>query len=372
MSEKLYKDIKKNNGIIFNLDEEGGIDYADGSTLLARYSKELFNYSDLIFLWGEEQYNLIKKNFSNSKKVFVTGHPRFELLRPNFKYLYSDEVKKIKKSFNNYILVNTNMSFGNNIKGDTFVRENYGSRFKNINEIIEFDKKLLKVYGKLIIEISEKLNQNIILRPHPEEDHSFYLNFFKKNKNIHIIYEGSVIPWVIAADVMIHPDCTTAVESLFTGKKPISFLPPNYPKDLITHLPLKASKCFNSSSKLISYIINNKESISKVDLSNYAFAEKYFSSSLCSTKLIINQFSKFFKSNIENKISLKIKTKFYLKSIKNLTNKNEIDKLIKTKLEGLSSRYLFSLSTLLKKSHPELNRVSIKKINEHLYKINTK
>ena len=70
------------------------------------------------------------------------------------------------------------MGFGNNIKGDDFVTENYGGRFKNLDKIIAFDKKKLEAYRSLIIELSQKLNKTIVLRPHPEENHFFYLNAF--------------------------------------------------------------------------------------------------------------------------------------------------------------------------------------------------
>ena len=33
------------------------------------------------------------------------------------------------------------MGFGNNIRGDNFVKINYGNRFKEIDQIIDTDKK---------------------------------------------------------------------------------------------------------------------------------------------------------------------------------------------------------------------------------------
>ena len=41
VSEFMYSKIKKNNGIIINLDEEGAVDFSDNSTLKQRYSKKL-------------------------------------------------------------------------------------------------------------------------------------------------------------------------------------------------------------------------------------------------------------------------------------------------------------------------------------------
>ena len=77
VSEKIYEAVKKNDGIIVNLDEEGALDLSNYSVLIGRYSKALFDNADLSFLWGNKQYELLKKNMNEKNKVFVTGHPRF-------------------------------------------------------------------------------------------------------------------------------------------------------------------------------------------------------------------------------------------------------------------------------------------------------
>jgi surface carbohydrate biosynthesis protein len=61
VSKKLYAEIKKNNGTIINLDEEGGVDFNDGSTIRHRYTKTLFDNAYLTFMWGNQQYELVKK-----------------------------------------------------------------------------------------------------------------------------------------------------------------------------------------------------------------------------------------------------------------------------------------------------------------------
>ena len=174
VSEKLYAQIKKNGGIIVNLDEEGAVDFPDNSTLKERYAPRLFEYSDAVFLWGFKQYELVKQQTEKIEQIIVTGHPRFELLKQKFHYLYNKDVEKIIENHGNFILINTNMGFGNNIKGDYFIINNYGNRFKNIEKIVYFDKVKVNAFVELIIELSKKLNKTIILRPHPEEDHSVY------------------------------------------------------------------------------------------------------------------------------------------------------------------------------------------------------
>jgi len=267
------------------------------------------------------------------------------------------------------------MSFGNNIRGDEFVASNYGSRFKNIDQIVAFDKKKLEAYRSLIIELSQQLNKTIVLRPHPEEDHSFYLDAFKDQKNIHVVSQGSVVPWILAADFMIHPDCTTAIESLFLGKKPISYLPKDHPEDIVTHLPLEASECFISISDLISFIKKGPNFLSEVNLRSYPFAEEYFSMSKPITKLITDSlFQFFYESNyvLEKKLPLDIRIKFILKKIQSMFQSGKQDTLIMKKLSGFTSNNIFPLSNAIKNYWPEMDRIIIKKISKHLYCIYTK
>jgi surface carbohydrate biosynthesis protein len=374
-SELLYSKIKKNNGIIINLDEEGGVDFADGSTLQGRYSKSLFDFVDLTFLWGKAQHKLVAKNLNKKSKVEVVGHPRFELLNNKYHYLYQREIDQIKKKIHDFILINTNMSFGNNIRGDVFVAKNYGTRFKCIDQIIAFDKKKLEAYRSLILKLSKQVKGTIIIRPHPEENHSYYLNAFNNIENVRVIYKGSVIPWLLSTNDMIHPDCTTAIEYLFSGKVSLSYLPFGYPKDFVTELPLAASKCFTNEDELISFIIE-KEDSDKFSADNYPFAEDYFSISKSTTKLIIDGFCSIRDStpNIRSNKSSLTSLLFlkYYGVLRKLISKNESYRLSENKLEGFNKKNIQQIHNTIISHNEPMNNVNCKPINSHLYVFNRK
>jgi hypothetical protein len=284
--------------------------------------------------------------------------------------LYQDEVNKIKNKYRDFILINTNMGSGNNIRGDEFVESNYKSRIKNINQIITFDKKKLEAYRSLIINLSQHFDKMIVLRPHPEEDHAFYLDAFKDIKNIIVVYDGSVVPWILAADIMIHPDCTTAIEALFTGKKSISYLPYNYPKDLVIPLALEASECFTSESKLISFLKDKIHSLENVDLENYPFADENFSISEETTNLIvneINQLKNIQSRQIDKKLTIKKRAYLlymYIRSKQKIFNSN---KLIENKLKGFNSNSVRALNKTIIKHNNQFSAVKCRTINNNLY-----
>ena len=372
VSERIYKLIKRSNGIIISLDEEGAVDYNNNSTILGRYAPELFRNVDFTFFWGIKQYETVKSHMQKKSKFLITGHPRFELLKPEYLNIYKQEVDTIKQKYNNFILINTNMSFGNNTKGDDFVRSNYIDRFKNVDQIINFDKKKLNSYKSLILNLAQK-EKKIIVRPHPEEDESFYKEAFKDYENIYVIYEGSVIPWLLSSDIMIHPDCTTALEYLFIGKRPISYLPKNYPEDLATKLPIHSSICFTNEDKLIKYINNNSELNDQSEKNKYLLLEEYFSYSKPTTGLIVNQINKLFDSynhSLQNELSFYLKISLIIKSLKNKVSINlPSKKLYKNKLKGLSYNAIKNIRRNLCESNYEFDKVKLKKLNNNVFRI---
>ena len=139
ISENIYNNLKKNSIKIVSLDEENAVDFKDFQQLDLRFPDHLIPEFALIFLWGQKQYNYLRKNRDNFKEqdIFVTGHPRFDLLKDNLNSIYYDDANKIRASIGKFILVNTNFGLGNNIKGDEFIIRNYGSRFPQIHDLVE-------------------------------------------------------------------------------------------------------------------------------------------------------------------------------------------------------------------------------------------
>jgi hypothetical protein len=63
----------------------------------------------------------------------------------------------------------------------------------------------------------------IIVRPHPSEDLAAWKNVSKNLKNIKVIYEGEITPWINASSGLIHRGCTSAIQAYLRGL-PIGYL----------------------------------------------------------------------------------------------------------------------------------------------------
>lgn len=273
VSEKSYTFLKKNGVSIVSLDEENAIDFKDSQQLNLRFPDEILNEFDLIFLWGKKQYDFLFKNRKNfdPNKVVVSGHPRFELLENSYRQLYEDDIAKHLIKYKNYVLINTNFGLGNNVKSESDVINNYINRFPQVRKLIEYQKMQVTNFISLAQLISKETGLNVVLRPHPEESHEVYLKAFSNYSNIHVVYEGSVIPWLIASKMIIHHDCTTSLEAAMVGRGSIAFTK-DLDMKLTTDIPLRISYSTESPHKILEHIQSDCNSLSL----NYNLLEEYF------------------------------------------------------------------------------------------------
>jgi surface carbohydrate biosynthesis protein len=363
-SEKIYDSYLTGNAKIVSLDEENGVDYEDFSTINYRFPEKVFKIFDLIFLWGEAAGDFLKgkrKNF-DKEKVFCYGHPKFEILKPQYHFLYEEEVLKYKEKYGQFILINTDFGLGNNVLGEDSVTEKYLSRIPNLLDIIKYHKMQVNNFIDLAIALSQLNKFNIIIRPHPEEDHAIYNIAFEKCSNIHVVYNGSVVPWIIAADVMVHHDCTTSLEAAMLGKSSISYTK-DIDQKLTTDIPIRISYRYDN----INDVVNNIDN--KIYRKNYIdkeILEKYFSFSKDSSKMILDKiFNTLVVDDLPNKNMWLFKI---LSNIKDLIKfilpvKN---KLFEQKISGLNKQ---EINLILHKINTKYGtNVKVKRVNKYLFK----
>ena len=340
VSEGIYKTLKQNSIKIISLDEENAVDFKDFQQLDLRFPDNILQEFELIFLWGKKQYEFLKKNRDNFnlENIFVSGHPRFDLLKDNLNSVYKREANRIKSEFGKFILVNTNFGLGNNLKGNEFIIKNYGSRFPQIKKLIEYQSMQVNNFIKLCQEISYFKDFNIILRPHPEENLELYKENLAAKENVFVLKEGSVIPWIMSSEVMIHHDCTTSIESAMLGKNSIAYTK-DINRDLTTDIPLRISYDFDSIDKINDYIKNISIVSKKI---NKDILEEYFNFNSSSTSKIIGETLKIDSKDPKIKKYNSYKIKRFIKDLVKKILKKE-DPLYEKKMEGLNLKNLITI-----------------------------
>jgi len=368
---KNYKRYKSYGHKVAAIDEEGLVTLKDELYIKYRVSEETLDTTDMFFCWGKKQASLIESEFKkNNCKIFITGNSRFDVLRPEFKSIFSDDIKKIKEKYGKIILINTNFGYANHFSGEQSAFHSLRKKGwmnnpedeKYFFRRMEWQKFIYNKFLELIPLLSERFRDyNIIIRPHPSENHENWKKIEENFSNVFVVHLGNVISWIMSADVLIHNGCTTAIEAYLLGTAIISYRP-LIVEDVESELPNKLSiecyqreEVFDSLNNILFGKNNFKSDKNKVDLGYHlsGFNEK------TASEQIVDILSNYKISSRNQKIN---KLKFYIFNYLSFL-KNIISKFINKEKNLESLNYLFHKT-------PDITITDISKIIKKLSKIN--
>ena len=264
LAEDFYKNIKMSKGAVVSLDEEGGVynEKLYKSELLARNRENVLKYVDLFFTWGEKQKKILLENTSvPEKKIIASGHPRFDLCKPKFKKFRSTLLNINSSIKENYILINstftaanTFLSFEEEIKLRLNARGDKSIDIKYERLLYDYRKLLINYFFEAITEISKKFPEfTIVFRPHPGENYEYYKTLFHELKNVVVTGDGSVQDWISNSSMVLHHDCTTAIEAFFSEKFIFSYCPIK-DDNFVQSLPIEISNIITNQDQLLKVI----------------------------------------------------------------------------------------------------------------------
>lgn len=212
-------------------DEEGLIIHPD-SYLDRRFSGKSFALLEKFFTWGEFHSNVILERYVEGyDKIATVGNPRMDMLRPELRSYYKLNSRKIIEKYGKIILINTSFSFANHIINREvgkkhFLRNHPEMNEKFIDEWIRYQQSIFQAFAELLPVLRSFFPEHaIVVRPHPAENKKAWRKKTASVENVHVVHEGNVTEWLEAADVMIHSNCTTGVESFLLGIPCIAYQP---------------------------------------------------------------------------------------------------------------------------------------------------
>lgn len=227
---KLFDRIKKAGHKVVAFDEEGLIYYNKHNFVKNRINIETINNIERFFTWGQNHSDLAYKKDSALENCVQVGNMRFELLKSKYHGLYDEQVAKIKKKYGDFILINTNLGMYNHLNGKDYYYEVMRTMVSSYNAEDEsfykgkylHQEEIFHSYKELVSYLSaSKLGLNIVVRPHPSEKLSSWLD--TKNDNVFVVNGGNIIPWILASKLVIQKNCTTSVESVYLNKPAITY-----------------------------------------------------------------------------------------------------------------------------------------------------
>ena len=213
------------------LDEEGLV-YFDAETYRQlRIHPPSLAAADLFFAWGDDQAEVTAPAVGAlAERIRLTGNPRFDLLRPELRRVYDQDAAKLRNTYGRIILINTSFSFANSANDakalqQTFsqypIEERQPGFFAGWTEA---QHKVLQSFQEVLPLVRERFPEHtIIIRPHPSEDLQLWQDAALSLKQTVVIREGNVVPWLLAADVLVHWNCTTAIEALLLRKPAVAY-----------------------------------------------------------------------------------------------------------------------------------------------------
>lgn len=219
---------------IANLCEES-IAYADGRDYCTRkIGLASLKSTDLLLVPGERNaQHLHAYRPECDGKVVVTGNPRFDTLLPGVRCVYHHEAEALRETFGRFVLVNTNFGRPNPYRRDDdpvakliargLISE--GDEADFVRRHLSFKRRQMQGLQTLLKDLATSGSvEKIVVRPHPVENHDVWREWARP-LDIEVRYEGSANDWMMAADAVVHPGCTTGMEGLLLDRAVFSYVP---------------------------------------------------------------------------------------------------------------------------------------------------
>lgn len=227
LHESTVAAVKRGGGRVAVLDTEGGI-YRSRDAYATRLSPDLLARVDHFLAWGPDPASIVREAMGGrpGAEVVVTGNPAFDLLRSPADGIFEPEAQELRREFGRFVLVNTNFGYAN-----PYTRASVNQRTETL-ERRQMEELLMERLLSVLAVLAETYpSTQIVIRPHPSEDHGMYRRRSAGIANLHVHHRGPVSPWLKASAVLVHNACTTGVEAALLGRPVLAYCPTSYHVD---------------------------------------------------------------------------------------------------------------------------------------------
>lgn len=215
--------------------EEGLVTYGAEEYAEQRVDPRAMSMVVRFYAWGDKQQAaVLLKAPDAGPRILTVGNPRADTLNGQYRTVYADAAADLRARFGRFILINSNFAIYNNYFGPDYflgmmTREGR-IRSPEHRAFLEgwgdYQRRNFDAYVAMVGRLAEWYPEHrIIVRPHPSESHVNWETAIVGMGNVRIRHEGSAIPWIVAAEVMIHNTCTTGVEAFLLDRPAVTYSP---------------------------------------------------------------------------------------------------------------------------------------------------
>lgn len=185
------------------------------------------------FAWGPLNKHMISTAPGyHGQTIHLSGNPRVDMLRPELRSTYDRDVELLMSRFGKFILINTNFGMLNHflpthvVTPDGKDRSTGGDISAEMKQAWQHQTLVFEAFKKMVAPLAERFADcTIVIRPHPGESLKVWQDIAGECKNVLVLHEGPVQPWLLACAAMVHSSCTTGIEGFLLGAKVISYRP---------------------------------------------------------------------------------------------------------------------------------------------------
>ena len=178
---------------------------------------------DLYCVWGHAQHDAFLRNGTVPPDLLhATGCPRYDFCASPWRAALP------KPSVaSGYVLINTNFPTVNPRFSNSSTHEEAAMVQAGFSR--EFARQFIADAGqayRAVLDMSIKLARHFsdvqfVLRPHPFENIRSY-DRLAELPNAHVIQDGTSIEWINGARLLVHQNCSTAIEATMLNVEPLS------------------------------------------------------------------------------------------------------------------------------------------------------
>jgi surface carbohydrate biosynthesis protein len=239
-SIKMFNIMRKLGHEIVAWDEEALVHLPPEIYFSRRLSPVSMGYLSHLFAWGQDNVDLWRKypHLPAELPIHISGNPRNDMMRPEMHGFFKDDVARIRNTYGDFILINTNFNHINAfypVQGlflpvtkpgevPKFGRSARGMTREFAEGFRDHKQGIFEDFKRLIPALEHEFpDYTIVVRPHPTESHEVYNEIAAQCQRVRVTNEGNVIPWLMATKAIIHNGCTTGVEAFVMNVPAISY-----------------------------------------------------------------------------------------------------------------------------------------------------
>ena len=267
-SSNVFKNLHRMRYKIVAWDEEALVSLPPEAYYKHRLSPISMGYVSHLLAWGEENAKLWRQypNLPADIPIHITGNPRGDLLRTELRGFYEKDVQELRRTYGEFILFNTNFNLINAFFSDMNLlmpnakagkdlilsrrAESMGLSQEYAEGFSKHKRAILEDFLQVIPAIDRSFsNYTIVIRPHPAENQEIYQKVAANCERVQVINKGNVVPWILAAKVLLHNGCTSGVEAYALGTPTIAYrasINEHYDRDFHLLPNLLSRQCFDS------------------------------------------------------------------------------------------------------------------------------